>query len=180
MQSLRSLATPVVDLSALMPYTAVQGAFDPFFPKGWFYYWKSLYLRRLDDETLDAVVRFAQDRPTTTSLMALWHQGGQMERVGATETAFGRRDAPALLSFDTTWSDSADTERCIQWTRAAWNAAQRYSTGGLYLNFAGFGEEREALVRAGYGENYHRLAALKARYDPSNLFRMNQNIQPAH
>ena len=176
---LRSLATPVLDLSGTLPYTAVQSAFDPFFPKGWLYYWKSLYLDSLGDETLDAVARFAEDRPVPTAMMVLWHQGGQTARVGAAETAFGRRDAPALLSFDTTWADPADTERCIRWTRDAWNAAHRFSSGGVYLNFAGFGEEKEALVRAGYGDNYDRLAAIKAQYDPDNLFRMNQNIQPA-
>jgi FAD/FMN-containing dehydrogenase len=102
-----------------------------------------------------------------------------MSRVGAGDTAFGRRDAPFLLSFDTTWTDPADSERCIAWTRQAWADMQRFSGGGLYLNFAGFGEEKEALVRSGYGANYDRLAALKAKYDPGNLFRMNQNIKPA-
>ncbi|MFN8591258.1 MAG: BBE domain-containing protein [Thermomicrobiales bacterium] len=70
-------------------------------------------------------------------------------------------------------------KRAFAWTRAAWAAMRRFGPGGLYLNFAGFGEEKEALVRAGYGANYERLAALKAKYDPTNLFRMNQNITPA-
>ena len=82
------------------------------------------------------------------------------------------------MSFDTTWTNPADTERNIAWTRSAWADMRRFGSGGLYLNFAGFGEEKEALVRAGYGANYERLAALKAKYDPTNLFRMNQNIRP--
>ena len=111
--------------------------------------------------------------------MALWHLGGgAASRVAAEATAFGSRTAPYLLSFDTTWTDPADTERNIAWTRSAWADMRRFGSGGLYLNFAGFGEEKEALVRAGYGANYERLVDLKTKYDPSNLFRMNQNIRP--
>ena len=84
-----------------------------------------------------------------------------------------------LLSLDTTWTDPADTERCIAWTRKTWSDLARFGQGGVYLNFAGFGEEKDALVRAGYGANHDRLAALKRPYDPANLFRMNQNIPPA-
>ena len=84
-----------------------------------------------------------------------------------------------MLSFDTTWTSAADSERCIAWTRAAWESMRPFGSGSLYLNFAGFGEEKDALVRAGYGANYERLVALKTHYDPTNLFRMNQNIKPA-
>jgi FAD/FMN-containing dehydrogenase len=112
--------------------------------------------------------------------MALWHlKGGAASRVAPDATAFGRRDRPYLLSFDTTWTDQADTDRCIAWTRNAWSDMQRFGPGGIYLNFAGFGEEKEALVRAGYGDNYDRLVELKTQYDPGNLFRMNQNIKPS-
>jgi FAD/FMN-containing dehydrogenase len=176
---LRELATPVLDLSQPMPYAAAQSGFDAFFPKGWLYYWKSLFLDGLGERELGAILDYAADRPTPQSLMAIWHQGGAMSRVGGEETAFGRRDAPFLLSFDTTWTDPGQTERSIAWTRAAWSTMHRFSSGQPYLNFGGFGEEKEALVRAAYGTNYGRLAAIKARYDPTNLFRMNQNIPPA-
>jgi FAD/FMN-containing dehydrogenase len=180
LQPLRALATPLLDLSGAMPYAALQGAFDPFFPKGWLYYWKSLYLDRLDDEAIAALIGYGRDRPSPDALMAIWNlKGGAASRVEAEATAFGSRAAPYLLSFDTTWTDPADSANNIAWTRAAWADMQRYGGGGLYLNFAGFGEEKDALVRAGYGANYERLAALKARYDPGNLFRMNQNIRPA-
>jgi FAD/FMN-containing dehydrogenase len=179
LQPLRELATPVLDLSSQMPYAVMQTAFDPFFPKGWLYYWKSRYLDRLDADTIQAIVNYAADRPSPMSLMALWHLGGgAASRVPADATAFGTRDAPYLISFDTTWTDPADTDQNIAWTRAAWADMERYGSGGLYLNFGGFGEEKEALVRAGYGANYDRLAALKATYDPDNLFHMNQNIIP--
>jgi FAD/FMN-containing dehydrogenase len=180
LQPLRELAAPIADLSAAHPFVALQSLFDDFFPKGWLYYWKSLYLAGLEELTAEALLDYARNRPTPMSLIALWHlEGGAASRVDPGATAFGRRDHPYLLSFDTTWTDPADTDRSIAWTRQVWQDAQQYSSGGLYLNFAGFGEEKEALVRAGYGANYDRLAALKAKYDPDNLFRMNQNIRPA-
>jgi FAD/FMN-containing dehydrogenase len=162
-----------------MPYAVLLSAFDPFFPKGWLYYWISLYLDDLGQDVIGSIADYATNRPSPMSLMALWHVGGgAASRVPSGATAFGKRDAPYLLSFDTTWTDPADTEWNIAWTRAAWSDMQRFGSGGLYLNFAGFGEEKEALVRSGYGANYDRLARLKARYDPTNLFHMNQNIAP--
>ncbi|MGH2616446.1 MAG: FAD-binding oxidoreductase, partial [Thermomicrobiales bacterium] len=179
LQPLRELATPLLDLSGTMPYATLQTAFDPFFPKGWLYYWKSLSMDRLDEEAIAAITGYAAARPSSDTLMALWHvAGGAASRVAPEATAFGTRSAPYLLSFDTTWTDPADTERNIAWTRAAWADMRRFGSGGLYLNFAGFGEEKEALVRAGYGANYERLVDLKSMYDPGNLFRMNQNIRP--
>ena len=102
-----------------------------------------------------------------------------MSRVPESETAYGGRDAQFLVTAEVNWTDPAQTEEAIAWGREAWDAIEPYSTGGVYLNFPGFGEEKEALVRAGYGANYERLADLKARYDPENLFRMNMNIAPA-
>jgi len=178
-QPIREMAAPLLDLSGTMPYATLQGAFDPFFPKGWLYYWKSLYLDRLDDKAMNAIIGYAADRPSPDALMGLWHLGGGAAgRVAAEATAFGSREAPYLLSFDTTWTNPTDTERNIAWTRAAWTDMRPFGSGGLYLNFAGFGEEKEHLVRAGYGANYDRLVELKTRYDPGNLFRMNQNIRP--
>ncbi len=156
----------------------LQTSFDWAFPKGWLYYWKSLYLNALDDAAIAEIIDLAASRPSPQSLIGLWHHGGAMTRAGADETAFGSRVAPFLVSFDTTWTDPAHTDRAIAWTRDAWQTMHRYSDGGLYLNFPGFGEEKEALLRAGYGANYDRLAVLKSRYDPDNLFRMNLNIAP--
>lgn len=178
MRPLRELGEPMLDLSGIMPYTALQSAFDPLFPHGGLYYWKSLWLDRLDDEAMDAIVGLAIERPDPKALMAIWQLGGEMARVPADATSFGRRTAPWMMGFDTTWSDPADTERCIAWTREAWKTMQRFNEGGLYLNFAGFGEEKEDLVKSGYGANYARLSALKAAWDPGNLFHMNQNVIP--
>jgi FAD/FMN-containing dehydrogenase len=179
LRPLRELATPVLDMSGALPYTAIQSAFDPFFPKGLLMYWKSLYVEELSDELIGDLCRLAADRPSAMSPIDIWHHGGAMHRVGADATAFGRRAAPYMLSFDSTWTDPHDTERNIAWTRAAWAAMHRYSFGGLYLNFPGFGEEKEDLLRAAYESNYGRLQTLKATYDPTNLFRMNLNIPPS-
>jgi FAD/FMN-containing dehydrogenase len=102
-----------------------------------------------------------------------------MSRVGETETAYGGRDTRFLVTAEASWTDPTQNDEAIAWAREVWDAMERYSTGSVYLNFPGFGEEKEALARAGYGENYERLAALKAKYDPENLFRMNINIPPA-
>jgi len=102
-----------------------------------------------------------------------------MSRVGETETAYAGRDAPFLVTAEASWTDPSQSDEAIAWGREVWGAMERHSTGGVYLNFPGLGEDQEALVRAGYGVNYERLAALKAKYDPTNLFRMNINITPA-
>ena len=166
LRPLRELATPVMDLSAPLPFTAIQSAFDPFFPKGLLMYWKSLYVDGLTDELIQELCRLAAARPSSQSPIDIWHHGGAMRRTGAEATAFGRRDAPYLLSFDATWTDPRDTERNIAWAREAWAAMRRFSSGGLYLNFPGFGEEKEELLRAAYGANYERLRSLKRSTTP--------------
>ena len=179
LQATREFDTPVLDLSAREPYTTVQTAFDPFFPKSTqLYYWKSLYLDRLGDDVIGAICSLTADRPSMKTLVNISQMGGAMARVYPEDTAYGRRDAPFLLSIDSTWLDPKDTERNIGWTRKFWKSMERYSYGGLYLNFPGLGEEGDALVRAAYGANYDRLVALKRRYDPDNFFRLNQNINP--
>jgi FAD/FMN-containing dehydrogenase len=176
---LRQLGTPLADLSGPLPFTALQTAFDGLFEKGSLQcYWKSLYLDGLGDDVITALVDRGVDRPSPNTLVAIWQLGGAMSRVPAEASAFGRRDAPFLLSIDSTWADPADGERNIAWTRSLWSDMHRFSGGGVYLNFPGLGEEREDLVRAAYGDNYARLVALKTEYDPTNLFRLNQNIVP--
>jgi FAD/FMN-containing dehydrogenase len=102
-----------------------------------------------------------------------------MSNVAADATAFGPRDMNYMFEFDSMWSDPADGERNIAWTRQNWTQLQQFSTGGMYINFPGFGEEGEKLVRSAVGDtNYERLAKIKAKYDPGNLFRLNQNITP--
>jgi FAD/FMN-containing dehydrogenase len=179
LQPLRELGTPLMDLSGPVPYVVAQSMVDGFFPAGLLYYWKSLYLDTLNDEVIDTVVRAAEQRPSPMTMITFWQLGGAINRVGPSDTAFPHRQAPYLLSIDSTWANPTETEPNVAWTREFWQTMHCFSSGGLYLNFPGFGEEKDALVRAGYGPNYDRLVALKNQYDPGNLFRMNQNIKPA-
>lgn len=178
-QPLREIGTPIIDLTQPIKYTQVQQMFDPFFPKGELkYYFKSRYLNGLDDSTIDAIIERAVNPPDPRILVALWHLGGAMRKVAAHQTAFGTRNAPFLLSVDAIWENAKDTDRVIAYARGFLDAMKPYSPGGLYVNFAGLGEEGDALVRDAYNANYERLVALKNRYDPINLFRVNMNIKP--
>ncbi len=177
-QPLREFAQPLIDLSGPWPWLGLQSGFDALFPKGAFYYWKSRAFAELPDAAIDEIAEWAARRPSPLTDLTIWHHGGAMGRVGETETAYGGRDVPFLVTGEVSWSDPARNDEAIAWGREFWAAMGRHSTGGLYLNFPGLGEEEEELVRAGYGVNYDRLAALKAKHDPANLFRMNLNIPP--
>jgi FAD/FMN-containing dehydrogenase len=178
-QPLRELSTPVIDLSGPWPYAALQSGFDGAFPAGQLRYWKSRSLARLTDEAIDTIADYAETRPSKLTDIVIWHQGGAMSRVGESDTAYANRDAGFLVTPEASWADPKQTDAAIAWGREAWDAIGAHSTGGMYLNFPGLGEERDVLARAGYGVNYERLAELKATYDPDNLFRMNINIEPA-
>lgn len=178
-QPLRELAQPVLDLSGPWPWTGLQSGFDAIFPNGELRYWKSRALAELSEDAIDDILDFAARRPTAVSDIAIWHHGGAMSRVGESDTAYAGRSAQFLVTGEASWTDPARSEEAIAWGRDFWDAMARHSTGGLYLNFPGLGEENDALVRAGYGVNYDRLASLKAKYDPANLFRSNLNITPA-
>ena len=178
LQPLREFGTPLVDLSGIQPYTAAQSDFDAFFPEGLLYYWKSLYLDHLDDETIDAMVVHAEDRPSPRTPLIVRHLGGAISRVPEDATACGNRTAMFNLSIDSTWEDPIQSERNIAWTREVWTKMRRFSDGGIYLNFAGFLEEGEKLLHEGHGVNYQRLMELKNKYDPTNIFRLNHNIMP--
>jgi FAD/FMN-containing dehydrogenase len=178
-QPLRKLAEPLADLSGPWPWLGLQSGFDAFFPKGQNRYWKSRALAGLSDAAIDDIVDFAGRRPTPLTDLPIWHHGGAMSRVGETETAYAGRDTSFLATVEVNWTDPAQDDEALAWGREVWQAMGKHSTGGVYLNFPGFVEEKEELVRAGYGVNYERLAALKAKYDPGNLFRTHLNITPA-
>ena len=178
-QPLRELAQPLIDLSGPWPWLGLQSGFDALFPPGDLRYWKSRAFGALPEEAIDEIADWGARRPTPLTDITIWHHGGAMSRVAENATAYAGRDAPFLVTGEVSWTDPTQSDEAIGWGRDFWAAMGRHSTGGLYLNFPGLGEEKEELVKAGYGANYERLAALKAKYDPANLFRMNLNITPA-
>jgi len=181
LQPLREQGELVTDFSGQMAYREVQTLFDTLFPAGELRsYWKCHYLADLPDAVIDAALANAAASPSDKSISSLWNMGAATMAVPAEATAIGDRSMGWMYSLDSVWSDAADDARNIAWTRKAWDATRKFSQEGrLYLNFAGHGEDGEALVRDAYGRNYARLAAIKAQYDPQNLFRFNQNIRPA-
>jgi FAD/FMN-containing dehydrogenase len=181
LRPLRELGDPIADLSGPMPYTEAQKILDEDYPDGWRYYWKSVNVYGLDDGVIEGLTEHAQAAPSDHSTIDVWFQGGAMGRVGAGESAFGDRSAPILLGIEANWEEEPqEDEANIAWARACYSDMRRFSGGGVYLNFPGFLEEGQGLMRDAYGENYGRLVALKNQYDPANLFRLNQNIKPTN
>ncbi|GHE38317.1 FAD-linked oxidase [Streptosporangium violaceochromogenes] len=181
LRPVRRFGTPLADMSAALPYRVFQSAFDFFFAKGALAsYWKSLFMRRPDDRAADLIVGCGLARATPESMIHVPLLGGAVSRVGPRDTAFGDRGAHSVLSVDGNWVDQHDTARHIAWVRDVVGRAEEFSTGGTYLNFDGDAPEREpGLLPAAFGENLRRLAEVKRRYDPHNLFRLNANIPPA-
>ena len=181
LQPLRELGPLVADFSSPMPYTALQKAFDALFPHGKFLgYWKSHYLSGLPDALIDQGLENAATAPSDGTYSSFWNFGGATAAVPADATALGDRSMPWIYSIDACWTDPAEDAANAAWVRAAWDRAKPFSHHGrLYLNFLGEGDDNQALVRQTYGANYARLAAIKAKYDPGNMFRFNQNIVPA-
>lgn len=178
-QPMRDITTTVTDLSGAYPWTLLQSMFDSLMPHGDQYYWKSLYLDGLGDEVIEVLVEVMTAAPSIRTQAILSPMGGAVARVGADETAFGPRDMAWMLSLDSVWSDPAQAEENVAWTRAAWSALRPYSTGGLYLNFAGLGEEDDLVESALGTDNYERLVAIKDRFDPDNLFRTRLTVKPS-
>ena len=179
LEPLRGLGDPIADFSGPMPYADVQKLLDEDYPDGWRYYWKSVNVGGLGDGVIEALIEHAEAAPSDHSTIDVWFQGGAMGRVGAGESAFGDRSAPILLGIEANWEDDPeDDEENMAWARGCYSDLRRFSDGGVYLNFPGFLEEGQSLMRDAYGENYERLVALKNQYDPANLFRLNQNISP--
>ena len=179
-QPLRELAEPAFDMSGQMDYCDIQQLYDPLFPKGGHRaYFKSTYLGDLTDDMIDEIASRCANSPSDLTLTSIWYMGGATARVATDATAFGPRDMGWMLSIDGIWLDASDDAENLNWARTFWGDMKHYSNGRAYLIFAGQSEEGEELVRTSYGaDNYKRLKALKAKYDPENLFRLNQNIKP--
>ena len=180
MQALRDFGQPLVDLSGRMTYVEAQQMYDEDYPAHELrYYWKSLNLESLSDEAIERMVELAQSQPSPLTTTDIWHVGGAVRRVSDEATAFHGRHVPFLFNVEANWADPADDEGNISWAREYVEAMREFSDGSRYLNFAGFQEEGDGMMRDAFGAKYQRLASLKQKYDPTNLFRLNQNIAPA-
>ena len=176
-QPLRDFGKPVADLIGPVPYTALQAFLDPMWGPGTSNYWKSHYLKEVDDAAIDTVLEFMAKVPTPLSEFHLQHQEGAVARASADESAFANRDAAYVVNLLGRWTEPKDTERCVGWVRSFWDALRPHATGRIYVNF--LGDTSEDAVRASYGaEKYDRLAAVKAKYDPTNFFHVNFNVAP--
>lgn len=181
LQPMREFGPPMMDTLGPMPYRQVQTLFDEGAPPGLRNYWKSSFLERLPDEAIETLVERRASMPSPNSKLFVECFGGAMARIGRDETAFAHRDVPHNLLILGAWEKAEDDEANITWARETWKALQPYASRGVYVNYLGQeADEGAERVRASYGQaKYDRLVALKTKYDPGNLFRMNQNVRPA-
>ncbi|MES0213823.1 FAD-binding oxidoreductase [Mesorhizobium sp. M0028] len=168
--------SPVETRLAPVPYLKIQSGGDGLFPRGRRYYWKAQFQHQISIGAIDALLHAYAKAPSTSSLLVFQHLGGAIARVPVSASAYANRDAAFDCFPIAIWDDPADDDRNMRWARELWTAIRPYSTGGVYAN--NLGDEGEDRVRDAYGENYARLVALKEKYDPTNFFRLNQNIKP--
>ena len=178
LRPLREFGPPAADIYQQMPYSAAQSMADFLWPKGLYSYWKSSFLKSLSDGAIDTMLDFYAKTPSSRTVIVVEHDGDSaFSRVAEDATAFGHRNWPYNLVVTTMWANAAESDANIRWTREFWAALQPYLADAAYVNY--LGEVTEEGVRTAYGKKYERLAALKAKYDPTNFFCMNQNIRPS-
>jgi len=179
LRPLREYGPPLADMFQPMPYNTAQRMADSLWPPGLHSYWKSSYLKTLSDDAIDVIVDFFARVPSPQTVIVLEHNGGSAwDSVPDSATAFGHRAWPYNFVVTSAWSDPNDTEKNIAWTRDFFDAMRPFAAQGAYVNYLGADEGADGLKLA-YGGKLERLSALKAKFDPENLFRMNQNIAPA-
>ncbi len=178
LKPLRSFGKPSGDLFGVLSYVQMQSLFDPFFPPGRLTYVKSNFVSSLSDEAIETLAAYTGKSPSPYSFApALEHWHGAATRVGVADTAFPHRQNSYNLMVWSNWESPSDSEKNIQWTRECWSAMKPFLISSSYGNYVS--DEGEAIAREAYGANYDRLVALKNKYDPTNLFRMNHNIKPS-
>jgi FAD/FMN-containing dehydrogenase len=175
LEPLRKFGEPIADVIGPTPYGGFQQAFDPLLTPGARNYWKSHNFTQLSDGAIDTMITYAGQLPSPLSEIFIGQVGGAINRVPKDSTAYPHRDANFVMNVHTRWEDKSSDTKCIDWAREFFDKMTQYATGGVYVNFISEGEER---VPNAFGENYERLAKLKSKYDPTNLFRTNQNIKP--
>jgi FAD/FMN-containing dehydrogenase len=173
---LRSYGKPIADVVAPHQYAVWQTALDPLLTPGFRNYWKSHDFRELSDGLIDVLVGHARKIPDPNTEIAFAQLGGAVTRVAPDATAYSHRDGEFVMNVHGRWQDPAKDEACIGWARDLFRAAAPFSTGSVYVNF--LTQDEEDRIKAAYGRNYERLARIKAKYDPTNLFRANMNIRP--
>lgn len=172
----REFGAPLLHGVQPMPFTALQSAFDALYPPGQQWYWRADFVNELSDAAIAEHERFGTQLPTPSSTMHLYPIDGAAHRIKQEDTAFSYRDARWAEVMVGVSPDPQDADRITAWTKDYWNALHPYSAGGAYVNM--MMDEGDERIRASYRGNYPRLAAVKRRYDPDNLFRVNQNIRP--
>jgi FAD/FMN-containing dehydrogenase len=175
---LKAVPPPIFNWMSAIPFPAIQSLFDPFFPTGLQWYWKGDFVKQLPDEAIDTHIAQAAQAPSDLSLMHLYPIDGAVHRLGKDATAWNTRDATWSMVIAGIGSDPKRADALKNWGRAYWKAVHPFNLGGAYVNFM-MDDEAGDRLQATYGENFTRLALLKAKYDPKNLFRVNQNIAPA-
>ena len=173
---LRALGEPIADVIGVQPYAAWQTAFDPLLTPGAFNYWKSHNFTALSDGLFDTLIDYVGTLPTAECEIFIGQIGGASSRVAADATAYPHREANFVMNVHTRWRERGDEQASIDWARGLFAATAPHATGGVYVNF--MPEDETDRVAQAYGSNYARLEALKTKYDPDNLFRLNQNVQP--
>ncbi|HEX3974518.1 MAG TPA: FAD-binding oxidoreductase [Stellaceae bacterium] len=176
-KALRALGKPIADVIGPHPFTGWQAAFDPLLTPGARNYWKSHDFADLSDGAIKAIVDAAAHLPTPECEVFIAHVGGAMGRVAPDAMAWSNREAHFVMNAHTRWRDKAQDAMCIGWARGLFDKTAPFASGSVYVNF--MPEDEPGRIEKAYGRNYRRLAEIKRRYDPDNLFRMNQNIQPA-
>ena len=176
-EPLRTFGRPIGEHLGPTPYAGFQQAFDPLLTPGARNYWKSHDFRAISDQVVDQIIEYGSKLPSPHCEVFVGQLGGAAARVAPDAMAFCRRDAEFVINVHTRWEDRADDNRCIAWARSLFDAMAPHAIGSVYVNF--MPEDEVDRVPAAFGPNYPKLAALKAKYDPGNLFRVNQNIQPA-
>jgi len=172
----RSIATPVAEMTGEMPYPAINSAFDPLVPPGLQHYWKANFVTELTDSIIEAHMVHGPKVPAVNSAVHIYPINGACHRVTADATAFAYRDANFATVIAGMWPDPAQNEAGIEWVRSYYDDLAPLSESGGYVNF--MAGDDQGRIRANYRGNYDRLVGVKRTYDPDNLFHLNQNIQP--
>src|SRR5688572_2803101 len=174
---IRAVKAPALDWVGPMPVPVLQTMFDPIYPPGNLWYWKADFVKDVNEISIDIHVKYGLELPTPLSTMHMYPVNGAASRVGKNDTAWNYRDANYAVVMVGVDPDAANKDKITNWARDYWSALHPYSAGGAYINF--MMEEGEDRIKATYGDHYEKLAAIKAKYDPKNLFRVNQNIKPS-